>query len=453
MIATHRAQLRTILACIAVFVTVVLIRGWYVHRYALPLPFWDQWDSEGDFLLRPWIEGTLSVSDLWQPHNEHRILPTRLTSLMLYEITGQWNNLYSAFFDVLLAAFAAASALWLAVRESGLRGLRWLIVAMVLMCFAAPFAWENFLVGFQSQFYYLMLFAMASIALAAWRSDDSRAIATILLLAVLSLLTMASGLVTAAAVVVVYLVRHRQSPLPRAKLWFVVLMLLSIALIGYGTTPRPEHHVALRADGPINLIDAFDHALGWPVIGYHWAAFWIWLPTVAAVLVLLKKKTMTPTDLAMLGFAAWSVAQAAVVAYGRGRGLLELSSRYTELMTPGLIANAWFAVRLLGMGVSSRPAPKFAAWVIAGGYFIVVFAAFAFRFDSDMAAMADRKRLSDIQTQHVRSYLLTHDPAALRQPFLQIPYPDAARLQSLLDNKALRESLSPEIMQDNAAAQ
>lgn len=446
-----RTPLRTAVTCFAVFALIVVVRSWYVYHYALPLPFWDQWDSEGDFLLRPWMEGTLSVSDLWKPHNEHRILPTRLTSLALFEITGQWNNRYSAFFDVALAALAAATVLWLSLREAGLRGWRWLIVPVVVACFALPFSWENFLVGFQSQFYYLMLFAIAAIALAAWRPDDGRSIAAILVLAVLSVLTMASGLVTAVAVIGVFAVRHWQSPLPKTKLSLVVIALTSIALIGYGTTPRLEYHESLHADGVVNLIDAFDHSLGWPFGGYHWPALWIWLPVAIAGAVLLRRRAFTNTDFAMLGFAAWSFGQAAVVAYGRGHGLLELASRYSELMSLGLIANAWFAARLIGLA-AGHSAYRLSAGAVAAAYFVVVLGGFALRFDTDMQAMAERKRISIIQTQHVRAYLQTRNPSTLRQPFLHIPYPNADRLQSLLDNPSLRNSLSPEVANQNAPA-
>src|SRR5690242_7592258 len=43
-----------------------------LQRDGSDLPFWDQWDAEGDFLFRPHLERGLHAADLFRPHNEHR---------------------------------------------------------------------------------------------------------------------------------------------------------------------------------------------------------------------------------------------------------------------------------------------------------------------------------------------------------------------------------------------
>ena len=48
---------RNILALLATLLLVIVARIYFVETFAIPLPFWDQWDAEGDTLLRPWIEG------------------------------------------------------------------------------------------------------------------------------------------------------------------------------------------------------------------------------------------------------------------------------------------------------------------------------------------------------------------------------------------------------------
>jgi hypothetical protein len=60
---------------LALFLIVVGARLWLVSLYGSSVPFMDQWDDEGATLFKPWLEGTLRLSDLFQPHNEHRIVP------------------------------------------------------------------------------------------------------------------------------------------------------------------------------------------------------------------------------------------------------------------------------------------------------------------------------------------------------------------------------------------
>ena len=54
-----------------------------LKKYSVALPFWDEWDSIGLQLLKPFNENTLSFDHFFTLHNEHRILIPRIFSLML----------------------------------------------------------------------------------------------------------------------------------------------------------------------------------------------------------------------------------------------------------------------------------------------------------------------------------------------------------------------------------
>src|SRR5437868_5233180 len=56
---------------------------WLIHRSGTPLPFWDQWDGEGSDVYIPYFQHHLSWANFFQPHNEHRIVFTRLCDLIL----------------------------------------------------------------------------------------------------------------------------------------------------------------------------------------------------------------------------------------------------------------------------------------------------------------------------------------------------------------------------------
>ena len=83
-------------------IAVIAVRVVLVAAYASPVPYRDQWDAEGAYLLAPWIEGTHAASGWFAAHNEHRILWTRVLTLGLFEANGgQWDNLVSALANTL----------------------------------------------------------------------------------------------------------------------------------------------------------------------------------------------------------------------------------------------------------------------------------------------------------------------------------------------------------------
>lgn len=430
------------LVALAVFATVVLVRGYYVQHFASALPFWDQWDAEGDQLIRPWIDGTLRLESLWQLHNEHRIVPTRLTTLAVFVVSGTWSNLWEARVNVFLSAAVAATFVWIAFRRQLPTGTRWLFVALVLACFTLPFAWENFLVGFQSQFCYVVLFMLAALILTAWRPDSMLVRCAVFVLCLASVVTLASGLVTALAVSFVVGLAWYIGDRPMRPPVIFIVMLWIVAISSYLSVPHIPEHATLKAQGAFELVDASTHILGWPTLGYHWPAFWLWLPGAMMISWIVWGRQASRVDLVMAGCYVWTAAQALALAYGRGHLLLEVPSRYTELLIPGILANGWFVLRFAEHATRLRQARAF-AYVIASAFFIMLTGGYALRLEGDIGSMRARHDQFALQTSNVVRYLQTHDPAALRQPAMQVPYPDVPRLQQWLDDPVIAGSLPP----------
>ena len=82
---------RTLAAWLAAFFLVALgAKLWTIQLWATNLPYWDQWD-EARLLFQPWLDGTLSWQNFFIPHNEHRIVFTRLLDLIEVQLNGQWD--------------------------------------------------------------------------------------------------------------------------------------------------------------------------------------------------------------------------------------------------------------------------------------------------------------------------------------------------------------------------
>jgi len=137
----------------------------------------------------------------------------------------------------------------------------------------------------------------------------------------------------------------------------------------------------------------------------------------------------------MAGCVMWALAQAFAIAYGRGQEMTTVSSRYTELFTPGLISSAWFTARFVEL-LGKRPL----AW-LGAVFFAIFITGHITRFHDDMDDVRHSYNQSLKQRQNVRKYLQTGDPSALDQPQFDIPYPDPIRLRTLLDDPTIRRIL------------
>ncbi|HWR01109.1 MAG TPA: hypothetical protein VN371_04545, partial [Chlorobaculum sp.] len=135
----------------------------------------------------------------------------------------------------------------------------------------------------------------------------------------------------------------------------------------------------------------------------------------------------------------WVFGQMSVIAYGRGNWL-GVSSRYVDFYSVGYLAN------LVALLVNIRdPVLKWSiktlfAWVMA--FFICLGIMFPF-------IALDLKNTAIVRTEcetRVKAYLATHDEGVLNEENANIPYSDAKRLKSLLDQKAVQSLLPPELV-------
>ena len=58
-------------ALLALFVLVCGARLWLVDLGGASVPFWDQWDAEGDALFAPLVQGHLPLSRLFEIGRAH----------------------------------------------------------------------------------------------------------------------------------------------------------------------------------------------------------------------------------------------------------------------------------------------------------------------------------------------------------------------------------------------
>lgn len=272
---------------IALFLIVFGVRLVWIHEMASPAPFWDQWDAEGQKLYPPWVEGHFDWHTLFDLHNEHRIVFSRLIFLALLDAHGLWDPILQMVVSAGLHGLFAV--LLFALLNHMTQGATRLCMVVVLGLAALPMDYENLLCGFQNSFPLMAILGLAALWLAA---GASRPLGVRWWLGWLPLVlgvgTMAGGFFPALALAGVLIVEAMAVPQARSRahIWGVGLLML----FAFGS-------LALHTSGATDVVDHpswWDRFRGWfvfmswPVGLGGWGWLLVQLPTLMGLLAIFK---------------------------------------------------------------------------------------------------------------------------------------------------------------------
>ena len=270
---------RLLSAAFAVCLFLLIVGGKWAtfDRYGSAMPDWDQWDAEAVELLIPWFENENFLRHLVHPHNEHRVIMTKLQNLALVLINGQWDSRLEAATNALLHA-GLAVGFWLFGRRAV--AARWQIPLFVFIAalFGLPVAWQNVLGGFHSQQYWLAGLSFAAVVSIPFARVGSATWWGGLLAALLALGTMASGFIAAAVVLVVLGWRLFFRATTWRQSWPAFVVMGAFVVIGLLIRVEVEWHRDLKAKTVHDFVFSIVHSLQWPWREKHWAAALLWLP-------------------------------------------------------------------------------------------------------------------------------------------------------------------------------
>ena len=322
---------RNLTAWLAAFFLAALgAKLWTIQLWTTNLPYWDQWD-EARLLFKPWLEGTLTWHDFFIPHNEHRIVFTRLLDLLEVKLNGQWDIYLQTVVNAgLHLAFGCglAAVIW----DFTGRKYAGLICFLLLPFFALPFAAENTVHGFQSQFYFANIFSVAAILGLGFGKPCGQVWFGGLLAAALAIFTMASGFLAAAAVVGLMILRVvKQRGVSRGE---ILTALGGLAVVAFGLAVKVEvaQHAQLKAHSFGDFFGILLQNLAWPFGNAPVLAAVVCAPVALVAVKFFRGGFKEPRAAEfVLALAGWSFLQALVLAYGRAR-IVE-SSRYFDALS------------------------------------------------------------------------------------------------------------------------
>ncbi len=152
------------LLCLAGLFTVILgAKLHLINAFGSDVPIHDQWDGEGA-LYPLLIKGALDPYILVAIHNEHRLLLTRLLLFNLLDLNGQWDPMLEMAVNAFIHALILTCLCMVLWRLAGRKHLAEFCIALAFIG-VLPFAWENTLMGFNSNFYFVIGFSILAMLL------------------------------------------------------------------------------------------------------------------------------------------------------------------------------------------------------------------------------------------------------------------------------------------------
>jgi len=410
-------------------------------------PFWDQWDAEGAVLYTPIIEGHFNWAVLISSQNEHRILFTRITNLGVFYGVGLWYPALQMVVNSFIHCTTIFIVVYLLTRGIKIYARSIAILAMTLV-YVIPFDVENTLAGFQSQFYFVILFSVLSIYLISEASAFSGMWIAGLMLSVASYFSMSSGsltAVTASVVMALQLAVGARRPSAREYVAVSVCVLLSVIevlnmqVVAFDDAQYGAH--ALSA-----FVKALIVQMSYP---FHMPYGLLqYTPSVILLFQVLKRKPgLRAYEWSALAIVLWLASQLIAISYGRS--IAVKTSRYTDTQILGLVANLGIAFYLLRNRWSTHAVNIFDRWrwLLILCVMVVALGAGTIRFGRIEYARARTfgEHLRR-QTENTKTFLQTGDISALQdKPFLDVPYPDPQRLAILLSEPTIRSILHPDL--------
>ena len=410
---------------------------WFIRVAGSDLPSWDQWDAEGEVTLRPFVEGWLGQKEILHPHNEHRLITTKLYVLGLFAANGQWDGLLETTVNAALHT-GCALLLLLAVSQGLPRPWPVWVGALLVLLFSLPFSWENTLFGFQVQFYFLLLFSLGHLWLTLESDRFSVRWALGQLCGLLAVASLASGFLSAIAILAVLghrLVRERRWS---AQQWTTASLAVAFSLLGWVMKNDVPGHAELRVHGPGQFIEAILQLIAWPGSAVFPWALLLFIPTVVFVVRRVQSRETTPIEARLMGLLAWVLLQCLATAYARGGSGTVLSPRYMDLLAVNVILGLVFLIREFAGRTRLVLTALWLAAVVAG-----LTQQSLFMWRDFVGPNIPRQQT---QETHVRDFVRTGDSAhLLNKPWGDVPYPDGPTLLDRLSHKSIQAILPPSV--------
>jgi len=345
-----RAKLVSLLtsAIIVVFIIApILIDLFFIYKYGVNCVYADQWEIVP--LFDKLYSGTISFTDLFAQHNEHRILLPRLVMLGLGSLT-HYNMVAEMYLSWFLLCIICFILFKLFVRLFGFsKGSVAKFVPVVWLVFGLR-QYDNLLWGFQLTYFMVVLFFLLAVYLLAEskKCDWRFGLATLSGLA--GTFSLAAGLLVwpIGLIQILFTARTRSRKLwgldiVKTVIWTVTGVAVYIVYFSGYIQPPQTPSLQYSIQNPVMAVNFGLVAFGSPIslsmltatsVGASLLLLYIFI-CVAAI---LKPNTL-PFKFPFLSLVLFTLSVVAILAITRSgwKGAIAFESRYTTMTVLGII--------------------------------------------------------------------------------------------------------------------
>ena len=406
-----------------------------INAFGSDVPFWDQWHIDG-MLFPSVLDGTLDPSSLFLPHNEHRILFTRLLDILLLKLNGQWDPIAQMVANSLLYSLILTGLCLVLWRLAGRKNLP-VFCLMIAIIGVLHFSWEDTLGGgIHSCWNFMLAFSVLAIVLLLCSKPFTIPWFLGLAATLSGQFSLGTGFIAPLAVAGVLIFNCISRTQNLKSLW-VVVVLIAAAFLEYQLVPISHKAVFERFD-VVDFIGVYGDLTAWPF--RYWAfSVIVWAPFLILVRRQFGAKGTSELTQVLLALGAWVLLQAVPMAWYRG----DTASRYRDIYAVGLLANLVVAFYLCAAHPTFSNHSFWRRSVVwMGAVILVLCTAMSVLHFKESVNILDKQRFSGIQEVNTAKYLLTGDPSSLQNKAqYHIPHPSADFLMSVLANPVLRKVL------------
>jgi len=411
-------------------------------------PFLDQWGAEISGVVAPLAHGRLDWRDLLAGNNEHRVFLTRALALAVIECNGAWDNRVMAIGNYLMESFLVAWVCALAWSFLGwLRGSyvgAAALLPMLLVC-----GWESIISSNQAQFVFMAFGSVVALSLFQSHSLKSVDCWGALAVALLTLGSMVSGFLTAIAMMATALITASARRQGLRAIAGFCLLCAAIAALGWLTRVQFSvlHFIYAKSAG--GWMSSFLAYSAWPLPPNALGFLGLWLPWCALLARTLARRETHPFSPFALGLGLWVLLQACALAWARA-GLSDLvSSRYTEFLGWGFVANA-AAIALVFKCPGTNGSGRLVSWAVMAVWLAGIGGCEIWRSHAIYRPYYESFSLQKTeQEQRLGTFMRTGDASVIESvSFPHIPHYSAELIVSLLRDPEVQGLLPGPLRRD-----
>ncbi len=414
----------------AVIIAVTGARFSLINRCGSDVPWGDQWYGEVERTYKPWLQGNFHIAELFGTHNEHRIVATRLLDIAMLQANGHWDPRMQQVVNTVI--ILAALLVLLRHMAKYFPPQKLLIAAGLIIAFwGSDYFWENTLCGFQSPFYFLLLFSLIHVLQTVCARPFSKGWWFGHIAGLCNLFTMAAGLISACAVIGWLMwcrLRAKESAAGDSftLIWNIIILALGCWLLPYSPTVG---HIGSTLS--VDRLQALLHCLSWPILKWQFGLL-VWAPGFLYLGLAISRPSSRANQSWLVALVLLSLLFVLATVLARDG----VPSRYGDIFALGILTNflclmTWLSYERL----------RWVIIILSILWLVLVLLGLrhqeklAFEVTLQQENMRQRGRADTI-----RQYLLDGDAMPLRKND-QFSELDIGVLQTIQETPALREIL------------